>query len=81
MENYKTKIYTILRILIKYTFKNGKTKYSTSKNVYTNPGFCPPSLKSAWDLVYSGQNYDVREILRNLIGSLEPTQLFGCLAI
>ena len=38
---------------------------------YTNPGFRLPSLKSAWDLVYPGQNCDVREILRNLIGCLE----------
>ena len=30
-----------------------------------------PSLKSAWDLVYLGQNCDVREILRNVIGCLE----------
>ena len=35
---------------------------------YTNLGFCLPSLKSAWDLVYPGQNRDVREILRDLIG-------------
>ena len=27
--------------------------------------------KSAWDLVYREQNRDVREISRNLIGSLE----------
>ena len=28
-----------------------------------------------WDLVYPGQNRDVREILRNLIGCLEDWNL------
>ena len=28
--------------------------------------FCLPSLKSAWELVYPGQNRGVREILRSL---------------
>ena len=35
---------------------------------YTNPWICLPSLKRAWDLVYTGQNHDVSEILGNLIG-------------
>ena len=43
--------------------------------VYTNPGFRLPSLKSAWDLVYPGQNHGVREILRNVIGCLKDLQL------
>ena len=34
-------------------------------------GFCLPSLKSSLDLDNSGQNRDVREILRNLIGCLK----------
>ena len=38
-------------------------------------GFRLPSLKSAWNLVYPGQNGDVREILRNLIGFLENWKL------
>ena len=51
--------------------------YSIKNNTRTqhyNPGFCLPSLKSAWDLVYPRQNIkilDVKEILRNLIGCLE----------
>ena len=40
---------------------------------YTNPGL--PFLKSAWDLVYPGQNDDVKEILRNLIECLEKWEL------
>ena len=44
-------------------------------NKYTNPGFRLPSVKSAWDLVYSEQNRDVREISRNLIGCLEDCEL------
>ena len=32
-------------------------------------------LKSTWDLVYPGQNCDVREILRNLIGCWEDWEL------
>ena len=35
---------------------------------YTNPWICLPSLKRAWDLVYTGQNHDVSEILGTLIG-------------
>ena len=38
---------------------------------YTNQGFRLPSLKSAWNLVYIGQNRDSRENVRNLIGRLE----------
>ena len=39
-------------------------------------GFRLPSLKSAWNLVYLGQNGDVREILRNTIGGcLEDWEL------
>ena len=34
----------------------------------TNPEFCLPSWRSACDLLYHGQNRDVSEILRNLIG-------------
>ena len=34
-----------------------------------------PSLKSAWDLVYSGQNHDVRKFLTDLTGSLEKWKL------
>ena len=48
-------------------------------NVRTSPihqsGFRLPSWKSACDLVYPGQNRDVREILRNLIGCLEDWKL------
>ena len=40
-----------------------------------NLRFCLPSLKSAWDLVYTGPNHDVREISRNLIGCLEYREL------
>ena len=43
---------------------------------YTNPEFCQPSSKSTWDLVYPGQNRDVREISRNnMIGCLEDWEL------
>ena len=44
---------------------------------YTNPGFCQPSSKSAWDLVYPGQkkNHDVGETLRNSIGCLVDWEL------
>ena len=41
----------------------------------TNPRFCLPSLKSAWNLIYPGKNRDVREILVNLIGCLEDQEL------
>ena len=40
----------------------------------SNPGFLP-SLKSARDLVFPWNNRNVREILRNLIGSLENWEL------
>ena len=45
------------------------------KNKYTNLGFCLPSFKSTWNLLYSRQNHDVREILRNLIGCFEDWKL------
>ena len=32
-------------------------------------------LKRAWNIVYPGQNLDVREIVRNLIGCLEDWEL------
>ena len=38
-------------------------------------GFCLPSFKSTWNLLYSRQNHDVREILRNLIGCFEDWKL------
>ena len=41
--------------------------------VYTN--FRLPFLKSAWNLGYPGENHDVREMLRNLIGCLEDWEL------
>ena len=34
-----------------------------------------PSLKGAWYLVHPGQNCNVREILRNLIGCFEDWEL------
>ena len=39
---------------------------------YSNPEFCLPSLKIAWDLVYLDK---IKEILRNLIGCLEDWEL------
>ena len=36
-------------------------------NLYTDTGLCIPSLKSACDIVYPGQNSDVREDLKNSI--------------
>ena len=42
---------------------------------YTNLEIFLSSLKSAWDLIYPGQNRDVREILSNLIGLLEDWKL------
>ena len=44
------------------------------KCIYTNPGFCLPSLKRK-DGIYPGQNRDVRKVLRNLIGLLENWEL------
>ena len=38
--------------------------------LYTNLGARLPFLKSVWNLFYPGQNRDIREILRNLIGLL-----------
>ena len=42
---------------------------------YTKLEIFLSSLKSAWDLIYPGQNRDVREILSNLIGLLEDWKL------
>ena len=51
----------------------------SSKNLETtqntNLGVSSAILESAWDLVHPGQNRDVREILRNLIGCLEYWEL------
>ena len=59
----------------------GKLKGSSERQsfiffyrVFTNPGFCLPSLKSARDLAYPGQNRDVRKIFSNLIDCLEGTK-------
>ena len=43
--------------------------------MFASLGFPLPFLKSTWDLVYPGQNRDVREILSNVIDCLDDWEL------
>ena len=62
------------RLVEKTGQRNCEASKKKQRVYHTNPGFCLPSLKSAWDLVYLGK-LNVREILGNLIGCLEDWEI------